>query len=134
MSYQDWRATVPWTNDQIAAALEADAAVAPNEYMRMKYQRLAEWVRSGRLSSKALSQALPRLVKVCAVCQKVALYRMGNEGRCRAHKHVLSKPVVTRRIRNELSNADFQQKAKEKDARDLPRIQFAGVKRRSRKP
>lgn len=86
-SYADWRAGVPFTDAEVIAALEQDAEHQPNDYMRQKRLRDANYLRrTGRLSSGILGLALPYLVRICSVCGKVALYRYGSHGRCKTHK------------------------------------------------
>lgn len=88
-SYEDWRRNIPWTNEEIALALQESGATEPNDYMRRKRENAAAYLlRTQRLSSGILGLALPFLVRVCAVCGKKALYRYGSEGRCSAHRDV----------------------------------------------
>lgn len=88
--YHRWRASVPFTNDQIADAIIESRRAVPNqtEWFLRRSEQLVAYVRAGGLSGKILGMALPFLVKVCGVCGKKALYRRGPEGRCSAHKLV----------------------------------------------
>lgn len=97
-SYDEWRASVPWSNEAIAEAYEAQAAAAranKNEFLERKFQAGADYLRAGkRLSAKMLNYALPWLVKECTVvedgqpCGRKALYRIGREGRCSRHRDI----------------------------------------------
>lgn len=86
--FQRWRATIPWTDGQIADAILETPS--PSEFMRHKVETAAAYVRTGRLSGPLLAMALPFLVKACELCGKKALYRIGLVGRCRAHRDVPS--------------------------------------------
>lgn len=96
--YERWRASIPFSNAQIVAALREDAAGAYHEFGRLKMTRAADHLeRTGRLSSWMFRQALPRLIKRCAICGKVALYRYGLSGRCRTHR-LIPTIAFTRKI------------------------------------
>ncbi len=103
--YHNWRKSIPWTNDQIADALESQIAIQPNEFMAERYRRNAQWVRKGGLTNNLLGQALDVMVKVCAVCGKTAHYRYGNSGRCRVHLAVKDPFVEAKKARIDLSYA-----------------------------
>lgn len=86
-SYADWRNTVPWTDEEIIVGLEEGKATQPNDYMRDKWQWAADHLRrTGRLSRRILGMALPFVVRRCGLCTEPALYRWGNEGRCKRHR------------------------------------------------
>lgn len=85
-SYEAWRRTVPWTNQQIADALYASAESLTG---KMKYARIndAQWVRNGgRVSGRILSLALPILSRLCKFCERPALYIVNKQGRCARHR------------------------------------------------
>lgn len=85
--YAGWRASLPWTDAEFLAAMERIAAAAPNAFMARHYQRMAEHLaRTGRLTRAVVSLTLPFLITRCGLCGKTALYRYGNEGRCRVHR------------------------------------------------
>lgn len=93
-----WRDAIPFTDDQIADALlqagQVPVARGSLDYHLRMYSRMADWVRSGHLSSKILGLALPYLVKTCSAlqdgtpCGRKAIYRIGREGRCSRHRDV----------------------------------------------
>lgn len=86
-SYARWRRSVPFTDEQIDTAFAQWVAGMPNEFMRSKGQRYADYFKSTRRLSRAILRLLMAfLVKVCALCGKTALYRFGVEGRCKAHR------------------------------------------------
>lgn len=90
-SYDEWRASVPFTDDQIAAALEQCAVeqeTLGHTFLSARYRRLADRAREGHVYSQSLRLALPLLVTHCALCDRKALYRRGTEGRCQIHKSV----------------------------------------------
>jgi hypothetical protein len=87
--YDRWRARIPFTDEQILEAMAARIADEPNPFMkRILTYHADRFNRTRMLSSRALNDALPRLVKLCAVCGKKALYRVGYEGRCSTHRMV----------------------------------------------
>ena len=91
-SLQDWlkfRATFPWTNEQIAEVHERDAAAleqAGSSFMAYRHLAMAHSCRKGRVSKAALFYALGSLIKTCSVCGKKALYRRGQKGFCSQHR------------------------------------------------
>ena len=88
-SYEKWRRTIPFTNVQIELAIRQEAASSRNEFLKRRTLRRADHLyTTGRLTRRALSTALPRLVKYCSVCGATALYRIGSSGRCREHRSV----------------------------------------------
>jgi hypothetical protein len=107
-SIETWRATIPWTDDQISAALDAEAEETERandtrgggSWLSDKLRRAAAHLRSThRLSSWMLRYAVPRLVKSCGICGKTALYRYGSAGRCREHRKVVPERVELNRAR-----------------------------------
>ena len=98
-SYVEWRRTIPYTDDQIARALEQLAKMAEDgtfdaranaerrRYVADRFRLRANAVRRGRLSSRDLSYVLPLLITRCGLCDKPALYRYGAYGRCKTHKY-----------------------------------------------
>ena len=90
LTYAAWRRSLPWTDAQLAEACRAEAQAAPNDFLRARYERHATRADQGSINRSILRLALPRLIQVCTICGKPALYRWGTEGRCRAHR--LLKP------------------------------------------
>lgn len=85
--YAGWRASLPWTDAEFLTVMERLASEAPNAFMARHYQRMAEHLaRTGRLTRVVVALTLPFLITRCGLCGKTALYRYGNEGRCRAHR------------------------------------------------
>lgn len=98
-SYDRWRARIPWSDAEIAEALEAEADAREqngNTFRAFKWRQRAESVRSGRLSKRDLTEALPRLITQCTLCGATALYRYGIEGRCRRHRDIPTDGFVHR--------------------------------------
>lgn len=88
-SYEAWRASVQFSNEQIADALARAFADGPsNDFIEKRHRSAIAYVRTGHLTSKLLAIALPYLVTTCVVCGKKALYRWGSTGRCRAHRDI----------------------------------------------
>lgn len=87
-SYEDWRKSVPFTDEQIISALRRGLEnLHHNQWILDRATRHVEhFERTGRLSSKLLGYALPYLVERCGICGKTAHYRYGSAGRCKAHK------------------------------------------------
>lgn len=97
--YASWRASIPFTDEDIASAIDAEAAalLASNRYhgaQTLTY--VASRVRIGRVSGFAIRVAMDRLVTKCALCSKKALYRIGHEGRCSEHKTIRPGWAVVR--------------------------------------
>lgn len=117
--FQRWREIVPWTNEEIAVVLDSFAAQCDldgNEFLAARNRYQAAWVRSGNLSSNLLGKVLSHLIKTCAVCGKTALFRKGNYGFCRIHKHVTPIAVDIRREREEARSADKAKQQRSFDA------------------
>lgn len=87
-----WRRSIPFTNEQIATALELQAE-NEQSFVADRLRSHAAWLRkSGRLSGRTLAAALPRLVTHCG-CGKLALFRIRFTGYC-----ATCKPKATRRL------------------------------------
>jgi len=131
-SYAHWRTTIPWSNEEIVAQLRRDAADRPatdggSVYMRQKYTSWADWVeRTGRLSGAIVRHCLPALITTCAICKKTALYRQGVEGRCSAHRMILSAPVAARKLRAEEASVQYASAWADTDRRDKSAARRAG--------
>ena len=119
MTYEKWRATIPFTAKQIADAMRLYVPVGddPGGFMRQKYQTWADHVEStGRVSSKALGVALPFLVTKCELCERKALYRLGVKGRCSVHRLVKDEHHEKQRAWRESLLAEKQLDFDSKDA------------------
>ena len=103
-SYDEWRATIPFSAKQIADAMRLYVPVKDVDgYMADRYQKWADYIEStGRVSSLALGVALPFLVKKCELCERKALYRLGCVGRCSVHRDVKDSAVERQRARREM--------------------------------
>lgn len=99
--YKAWRATIPWTDEEIATQIEknADAIVAANPthnaYAITVLRQRAARVRLGRVSSRDISEVIGSLASEC-FCGKKSLYRWGFEGRCSDHRMVKSEWHIER--------------------------------------
>jgi len=125
-TYAAWRKTLPWTDEEFASAVEAEAEVAPNDFMRTRYLRFAAMARKGHINRYVLRWALPRLITTCFFCGKTALYRVGVEGRCREHRlSTVSTPATTykakRSRRDDVCSSDRQAARKDNDDKTLRR-------------
>lgn len=107
-TYEEWRATIPFTNEQIVAAMREHAKIQMTPYWVERWNGFADHIeKTGRVGKAALGAALPFLVKYCAVCGKKALYRVGCEGRCSGHRFVVQAAVARARAeRNRVGDAD----------------------------
>lgn len=96
MTFEEWRASIPFTDEQILSAFaEAAREYGANSVKAgNRFEGFAASLREGRLSSVALRSVLPYLVKVCHVCGKKALYRHGVLGACSAHRDTLRKVAM----------------------------------------
>jgi hypothetical protein len=128
--YLDWRSSIPFTDEEIALQLEADAkAVSHNDFYADKLRKRASRVREGYLSRGDLARVLDALITTCGICGKKALYRTGTEGRCYTHRRLLSSPARNRVKRLEDRSAVHEEERLARDYRDTK-----GVKRgRSRR-
>lgn len=136
--YAAWRARVPWTDEQIAAALdtlaaefEANAAGDPSvhdgTWLAARYRNYANFLRrTGKLVGQTLATALSVLVKTCGVCaldgiERVALYRTGYAGRCKQHRMVPDAFVAGRLREVARGYAQRERDRAEFDTQDLAR-------------
>lgn len=109
LTREKWRAGIPWSNAEVAEAIEQAAETVP-AYNSARYRRLAEYLLGGgRVSSIMLRIALPVLVKTCGVCGKTALYRIGRLGRCRTHRDVPDRCVQEGRLARERGRTVIEQ-------------------------
>ncbi len=130
--YADWRKTVPFTDEQIALQLEADAAVFAkdgNNFMADRYAWRASQVRKGHLSAPDLHRVFSAMIKECAICGKKALYLAGNSGRCSTHRMVKDSYAMRRRARIEQRESDFEQTNKQFDRLRAARERFHAMDR-----
>lgn len=92
--YKRWRATIPYTDEQIIEALK-EAIKGQAQFFQKVYQgkteRNFERLKEGKVSQAIIRFVLPYLIKKCNICGKTALYRYGMYGRCREHKFVVPK-------------------------------------------
>lgn len=98
--YAKWRASIPWTDQEIADQLIKDAvAIESGPENKGTFPRLLRFraarVLKGHLSSWDVSRVADALVKVCW-CGKKALYRTGYEGRCSDHRLQKSPREIAR--------------------------------------
>ena len=117
--YRQWRATLPWTDEEFEMACLAEAAASPTVFLRQRYEQWAGLARRGWICGFMLRVAIPRLVKRCALCGKKALYRLGNEGRCRTHRDVAERYTAARQQRFAAKAAEVQAQHTSFDDRDL---------------
>ena len=91
MGYEQWRARLPFTDEQILEALQqlkVSCENAGSSYLVYRTERtIQHFSKTRRLSGKIYALALPWLVTTC-FCGKKALYRMGSQGRCKKHRLV----------------------------------------------
>lgn len=100
--YAEWRKTIPFTDEQIATQLEADAALFAkdgNDFMARKYLWRAGRVREGFVCTFDVHRVWSSLIKTCAICGKKALYRAGSSGRCSTHRLVKDSFALRRKLR-----------------------------------
>lgn len=127
-----WRATIPFTNEQIVGALRQAAAeiVANNPpsadgrppYQARHYTFIADHIeRTGKFKHRWFADALPYLIHHCAICGKKAWYRIGPEGRCRAHRTVSTPYVRTLQRRLEARDKAISEVEKDRAKDDLRR-------------
>ncbi len=127
-SYEDWRNNVPWTNAQIVEAMRAEADAHPSEFRRAAIRKWADHVETtGRLSSKALGLALARLVVKCEFCERKALYRLGNVGRCSKHRDIKHEHTEQKARRLAFKAAMLERKRKAFDYAQLAYIAHHGA-------
>lgn len=122
--YAGWRATIRWTDEEIAAALEELATeIEPSAHRKHEAELLrkhAVYLRqTGRLTMQILRGALPMLSKACNICGKKALYRTGDEGRCSKHRDVPAAAVIAKNERLGLRAKEQQRNRARRDDRDI---------------
>lgn len=118
----EWRATIPFTNEEIAAAFRqiADEAPRAEESWREDRRQIAAYLEAGGLLTKAmLMPVLSRLVKTCAVCGRKAIYRYGTAGRCSKHRDVVPAWEAEERRRFAARSRDIAERRAMRDDRDL---------------
>jgi hypothetical protein len=118
MTYDAWRASIPWSTAQIVAALDAESARVPTEFLREKRMAQARRLeQTGRLSTRILNAVLPALITQCVGpdCSRPALYRIGTRGYCRIHKTSPNAALPERAARRERDNTDREHAAREVD-------------------
>jgi hypothetical protein len=85
--YQEWRASVPWSDGEIIHVMRQQAENHPAPHVKKYWNDMAEKLkRDGRLSGKVLSSVLADLVLLCDECGKKALYHIQFKGYCKEHK------------------------------------------------
>lgn len=123
-TYEDWRATVPWTTAQIADGIRKASELCQRPYKRQTMQSWAEHIeRTNRVSSHAVVTALPFLVLTCHFCARKALFRFGFFGACRAHRDHLVSANLAR-----VAYIDARRSAFEKDLTEKDRARLAAEK------
>lgn len=132
--YAQWRQTVPFSDAQIARAFLklAHDIKHENEFMFKKYRRAAQVALTGRVGSHLLGVALGELIKFCRVCGKPALYRCGNEGRCRKHRTLINTPVKEKYQRLNNSHQPLELERVERDTEDLKNEHLRRLKSKNR--
>lgn len=111
ITFDEWRASIPFSNEQIAAALDRAAAESATHAPKTaaKYQALAARLReTGRPWAQLVRAALPYLVTKCAVCGKKALYRIEALGACSAHRDALRPLALRIRAAMDRNLGDYQ--------------------------
>lgn len=136
-TYKAWRATIKWTDEQIAAALNEYADMMP---AKAKYfgdvARLeaAYLLRTGSLSAAVLGKALNLLVRKCDICGRKALYRLGQKGRCSEHRHVPEHHTTAKQKRMDAKRVLYQNETERVNKIDLSRRNAMSASKFSRKP
>jgi hypothetical protein len=104
-NYAAWRRTIPWSNEEIADALER-GPVSVNPCAGARARSMAAYLRkTGHLSSAMTAAAMATLVTRCCICGKTAHYRRGVEGLCSAHRDA---PTIAGQIMDEKSRGKAQ--------------------------
>lgn len=92
-----WRATIPFTDEQILLAIRQQRAALPSDDVRALWdRRVQHFLTTKRLSAWLFSTLLPYLVTTCGICGKKALYRSHLLGLCRTHRYIKSEAEVKR--------------------------------------
>lgn len=129
MSYESWRESVRFTDEEIATQLERDAEVFErdgNTFMAHRYRHRAERVRIGRVCIYDVHRVFSALMKTCGIegCGKKALYRSGNTGLCSAHRHIKDPYAMRRTIRLEACSEVIEKQTKAYDRVDRMRESY----------
>lgn len=109
--YAKWRATVTFSDEVLAQTAEeiaAEMAATGRTFWHQVWLERAAKIRAGRLSVSVFKAMLPNLIRLCGICGKKALYRWGQEGRCRAHKDQIPQYCVGRTRREDARQADIE--------------------------
>lgn len=121
-TYESWRRTIPFTNEQIIAVFEEyldnleKSAGKRSASMVAWYRNEVNWLKkTGRLKAKVVAFVLPLMVKVCAVCGKKALYRYGTEGRCSKHRDVRPGFIIAAQKDREVRASVYEQSLNDED-------------------
>jgi hypothetical protein len=138
-AYRRFRATIPFSDEQIAAVLDELADEAPptrrdgrpSKWTAEMYRRLAFQVRAGHMSGGIIRIVADRLVKTCP-CGRPALYRFGMAGRCSAHKAEKPGWQAVRETRMDAFLADREMSRIDRSDLDRSRRVALGVDRRAR--
>jgi hypothetical protein len=118
-AYQSWRASIPFTDEQIITALDESANTIQNDYIRRRAIDANNYfARTRRLSQYLFALAAPFLIKTCNVCAdtgktRKALYRTVHEGRCSEHRHIKHSYHIERSKR--LDKLGLQIEAEQKE-------------------
>ena len=127
--YREWRKTLPFTDEQMAAQFErdADAIAATSEFLASRYRHRAQQVRKGYVSRADIRQVLNALITTCGVsgCQKRALYRVGHQGRCSTHRLVPEVKSQARRAWLDVKSREINAAVAAYDATEKSRRQAA---------
>lgn len=113
-AYAIWRGYIPFSDEAIASALESEALdleTSGKDYHAGRLRVRAARVRLGHVSRMDLRYALGRLVTLCGVCGKTALYRYGSQGRCRAHRDEQPDWVIAHRLGIQARQANYAQES-----------------------
>ncbi|OGI76483.1 hypothetical protein A3C67_00040 [Candidatus Nomurabacteria bacterium RIFCSPHIGHO2_02_FULL_42_19] len=119
--YDEWRKTIPYTDEDIAVALESFAKEHPSRVLQASYKLYAEQVRGGKLMPRHYHVALDVLIKTCALCGRKALYRYGDSGRCSEHRLVMPKDYKLEQKMVDRKNALFGQEKLRREKGDFQR-------------
>lgn len=112
--YVKWRSRIPYTNEQILAALRRMESAcsaslddsAASQTKRQKAREVIEWFDTTRHLTGALYRhVLSYLVETCDICGATALYRYGGSGRCAAHKEDIPTTAYEYRARQNQRSA-----------------------------
>lgn len=121
LSFTKWRATIPYTDKQIADAFtqQADDIRSIKPFLAIMYDKSAQKALAGNLSGQMLWSVMPVLVKTCSVCGGKALYRRGSVGLCRKHKGIIPSSEAERNDSLDRKMMDIQAKRSDADKRAI---------------